>query len=554
MGQKKVFPRVDLSIPGVEHTRDSAGRIVIPLDRIPPATTVVRFPATGNATTRRHFDFSGWYGAGIDEIAYACQRQIERFLATHAGDPSVATVVAYCAIGLKAFLDYLLVRRLAIDRPLTLGDINREVIDGYLGFLNDGRASTGAQRSRYSHVKPVLLALGQRGLIPIITGGDEATFPDNPFPHSHRQAKGEQPLPLAQRRAFTAAVKTAVLPLMAKDAEPTGELLTYALLVVALHTGRNLTPLLELDTDCLRAHPRDNLVFLVCHKRRGDTTSQVPLRDERVIESLAPAPPTVAQLIRRVIELTAPLRPEAPAHLRDRVWLFRSRGGQSAGKVTALTDSRLYPATQQLIEDFKVRDAEGKPLRINVRRLRKSFANRLYEILGGDPVTAAVAAGNTPQVLGNHYLHPAENARQNWRFMGMMLTQELMTATLGATERTPVGRCADGQHGPYAPKQNGATCTNFLNCLRCRHYVVTGDDLYRLFSFYWRVYAERSRMDIRKWDQHYRHLIRLIDRDVIEAGMKKNIFKQADVDAARERARIDPHPYWSAQGLLEAMP
>jgi len=84
--------------------------------------------------------------------------------------------------------------------------------------------------------------------------------------------------------------------------------------------------------------------------------------------------------------------------------------------------------------------------------------------------------------------------------------------------------------------------------------VVTGDDLYRLFSFYWRVYAERPRMDIRKWDQHYRHLIRLIDRDVIEAGMKKNIFKQADVDAARERARIDPHPYWSAQGLPEPMP
>jgi hypothetical protein len=277
------------------------------------------------------------------------------------------------------------------------------------------------------------------------------------------------------------------------------------------------------------------------------------LRDERVIESLAPAPPTVAQLIRRVIELTAPLRPEAPAHLRDRVWLFRSRGGQSAGKVTALTDSRLYPATQQLIDDFKVRDAEGKSLRINVRRLRKSFANRLYEILGGDPVTAAVAAGNTPQVLGNHYLHPAENARQNWRFMGMMLTQELMTATVGATERTPVGRCADGQHGLYAPKQNGATCTNFLNCLRCGNYVVTGDDLYRLFSFYWRVYAERSRMGIRKWDQHYRHLIRLIDRDVIEAGMKRKIFKRADVDAARERARIDPHPYWSAQGLLGAM-
>ncbi|HRC73831.1 MAG TPA: hypothetical protein PK880_15050 [Candidatus Competibacter sp.] len=294
MGKKKVFPRADLSVPGVEHTRDPAGRLSIPPNRLPPATTVVSFPATGNATTRRRFDFSGWYGAGIDDITYACQRQIERFLATHDGDRSVATVVAYCAIGLRAFLDYLLVRRLASARPLTLGDIDRELIDGFLGFLDGGGASVGARRSRYGHVKPVLLALGQRGLIPVIAHGDGATFPENPFPHSHRQAKGERPLTWAQRRAFAAAVKAAVLPLMAEGAEPTGELLTCALLLVALHTGRNLTPLLKLDTDCLRAHPRGDRVFLVCHKRRGNTASKVPLRDERATGPLAPAPPSVA--------------------------------------------------------------------------------------------------------------------------------------------------------------------------------------------------------------------------------------------------------------------
>jgi hypothetical protein len=80
LGKKKVFPRVDLSIPGIEQTRDPAGRVVIPLDIIPPASTVVRFPEAGNATSRRSFEFSGWYGAGIDQITYACQRQIERFL------------------------------------------------------------------------------------------------------------------------------------------------------------------------------------------------------------------------------------------------------------------------------------------------------------------------------------------------------------------------------------------------------------------------------------------------------------------------------------------
>ena len=38
------------------------------------------------------------------------------------------------------------------------------------------------------------------------------------------------------------AVKTAVQPLFTDDSEPSGPLLAYALLVVALHTGRNTTP------------------------------------------------------------------------------------------------------------------------------------------------------------------------------------------------------------------------------------------------------------------------------------------------------------------------
>jgi hypothetical protein len=324
------------------------------------------------------------------------------------------------------------------------------------------------------------------------------------------------------------------------------------LLVVALHTGRNLTPLLEMDTNCLRAHPKDNMVFLVCYKRRGNSRSQVPLK-ENSIESITTAFTSVAQLIRRVIELTATLRLEAPAHLQDRVWLFRAQGGKSYGNISALTSDNIYSTTQKLINDFNLQDGEGKSLRINVSRLRKTFTNRIYEILEEDQIAAAVAAGNTPQVLANHYLRPGENAQRNWKFMGVVLTQELLSSTIGATEKTPVGKCTDIKKGQFAPRKDGVTCMSFLDCVRCRNYVVTGDDLYRLFSFYWRIYAERSRMSGRKWDKHYRHIIRLIDRDVITLGINKKIFRQSDVDAARERGRIDPHPYWSNLDTLEVL-
>jgi hypothetical protein len=80
--------------------------------------------------------------------------------------------------------------------------------------------------------------------------------------------------------------------------------------------------------------------------------------------------------------------------------------------------------------------------------------------------------------------------------------------------------------------------------------VVTADDLYRLFSFYWRVLRERATMDVRRWKKQMAHIVRLIDRDVIEAGVSKGIFKQSLVDRERQRALDDPHPFWRTDMAL----
>lgn len=555
MTKKKVFPRIDLRIPTIEHDINADGRKVIPLHIVPPAETRVRFPAKGNATAARSFDFAPWYGRGIDTITYACQQQTERFLCTHDGDRSVASVVSYCSNGLVRFLDYLLIRSVAMRCSLTLADIDRELIDGYLSFLDDGKLSTNSQKANYKATKSVLLPLCQRGLISWVDVGDDATFPSNPFPNAHRKSKGERPLPKAQRRAFTAAIKTAVMPLLYDTAEPTSEILAFALLVIALHTGRNTTPLLELSIDCLRAHPKEAMQFLVVYKRRGHRQSLVVQRDDvaKGVESTPTVRPTVVRLIRRVIELTATLRQEAPDHVKDRLWLFRTTKGNDIGAVSTLTNERLGKAAARLVKRARLVDADGQPLRVNVNRLRKTFVNRIHEILGDDLVTTAVAAGNTPKVTGDHYLRLGENAQRKWMFMGRALTTELMTATLGATEKTPAGRCTDNKHGQFAPKKDGATCMSFLDCLRCRNYVVTGEDLYRLFSFYWRIYRERERIGKVTWKRNYAHIVRLIDRDVIEPGIKKKIFKLAEVNAARELARTSPHPFWSLDGILESL-
>jgi len=215
-----------------------------------------------------------------------------------------------------------------------------------------------------------------------------------------------------------------------------------------------------------------------------------------------------------------------------------------------LTSATLERSIKLLVERFNLVDTDGAPLHVNVSRLRKTFVNRIYEILDGDIVSTASAAGDSVAITDVNYLRPGERAEKNWKFMGVALVTELLAETLGATERTPLGRCSDPEHGDHAPKRDGATCMNFLNCLRCRNYAVTGDDLYRLFSFYWCILGERMRIPPKRWKREFAHIIRLIDRDVIAAGLSKGIFKKTVVDSERERARHCPHPFWQSASII----
>lgn len=473
MHKRKIFTKTDLSIPQVEHSCDKAGNVVILPETIPPTNTVVKFGR--NASNSRSFDFTRWYGIGIDHITYACQRQIERFLAGQERAVTASTVAGYCSNGLRNFLDCCVLRAAAFGRDLTLSDVNRDMIDSYLGQLAGRGLATLGQRTIYSQTKPVLLALGRRGLFPLVYSGDAATFPRNPFPNSNHKVKGETALSKCERQAFAVALRQAVKPIWADNAPVTSELLSFALLVVALHTGRNTTPLLEMVFDCLRPHPKENTVLLVLWKRRGYNTSKVALRAdsdaERLLESTSSVKTNVERLIRRVMTLTKPLDAEAPVDLKGRVWLYRTRAKNNVGEVNALNQSALAAAVTHLVTRYSLTNSEGKPLRINISRLRKTFANRIFVLTDGDLANTAAALGNTPQVADQNYLAPDEDARRNWQFMGEVMVQELLTQTIGATyKNTPVGLCADPVNGQYAPKREGATCMNFMNCLRCQHY------------------------------------------------------------------------------------
>ena len=513
------------------------------LAALPPAQTVVRLPQNSSGT--RNLDFSKYYGRGCDAVVYAAQRVLERMAQASVGSDgktlSPSTIAGYYSNGLASFLPFCATMAAALGRDLRLDDLDGALIEHFVASLRQSDHKLVSQRNRYTHAKSVLVAMGEAGWIA------KGIFPRNPFPHSNRSTKGQSPLSEPERRSVLKALQADMRVIVRGSGPLTSEDLSVCVLAIAARTGLNPTPALELVTDCLQAHPiKAERFVLISHKRRGNATHIQSLRRFSEIEAMVTALPDVARIIDLVRARNAGPR-EASKYPR-RLFVYESRGGQRAGENAPLTSRYLSTCVGQFLDRHALQDADGKPLRMNLMRLRKTFENRLFALSGQDPFLTAKLGNHSVRVSNDHYLEAPETAERDWRWMGEVRTDELLSrgdkvSTL-PTENTPVARCRDTLHGEHAPK-NGDHCQKFLACFRCRSFIVTGDDLYRVYSLYWMLVRMRDSMGASRWKRVYGHIIRIIDGEIAPQ------FDHELVAMQRQRAKVDPHPFWRDPDLLE---
>ncbi len=249
-----------------------------------------------------NFDFSPWNHRGIDEIVSACQQQIAHLATTRDGNYSKQTLKSSCSNGINHFLDFLLVLQATTGQQLSLKDIDKNILELFIHYLSQSDVKETTQNNRYLHSKLVLKALGQRGLLkrPDI-------FPKNPHPNSQRKYKKAAAFSAGERNALSQALRKEINDVLFCDKPPelTGYHLTCCLLAVALRTGRNTTPLLNMEVDCLRDHPlKENRKLLVVFKKRGNRTHTFALRETQNLETITTVLPDVVTIIERVIKLT----------------------------------------------------------------------------------------------------------------------------------------------------------------------------------------------------------------------------------------------------------
>jgi len=515
---------------------------ILDLSKLPSKKIIVNLPE--HSGSLRTLNFAKHYGSRCDDVVHAAQRVLENMtkacISSNGKILSASTIANYYSIGLAVFIPYCTMMASALGRDLRLNDIDRKFINYFIAHIRLSGGALSSQVNQYKQVKSVLVAMAKSGWI------EKDLFPRNPFPNSNRSMKGQIGLSEAERRSVLKALKYDMRAIIKGNGTLSADELTTCLLAIASRTGINPTPAIELLTDCLQPHPiKQDRYVLISLKRRGSSTHIQNQRRTADVESMVSALPDVALIINLILERNAELR--QVSNYPELLFVFKSRGSKNVGEIRRLTLTVLGSGINKFLARHQITDADGKPLKLNVMRLRKTFENRLFTLSGQDPFLTAKLGGHTLKISDTHYLEAPEIAQKDWRLMGEIRTEELLNHGKAAplpTNNTPVARCRDTLNGEYALK-NGEHCQKFLACFRCSSFVVTGDDLYRVFSLYWALIRMRQKMGASAWKKFYGHIVRIIDQEIAPK------FNAELVSIQRQRAKFDPHPFWRNTDLLE---
>ncbi|WP_289102473.1 phage integrase SAM-like domain-containing protein [uncultured Marinobacter sp.] len=502
-----------------------------------PANTVVAFPE--NPTTIRTADFGQFYGQGYDDITAACQRTIEKLIAesvkTKGKSLSLSTIVKYWNSGFRYFAPFLSLLHTASGERLRMADLNADSIKQYLQYLRNEPVEYVSQKSYFANTKALLGACHRFGFWP--EADIKAVWPANPFPNSNKRVKGQKALSKNEKRFMVKAMRKDMERIVSHSEPLSSYDLTVCVLSISLSTGMNLTPILELTTDCVQPHPlKSNLRLLVSFKRRGNATQVVALRKSEEVSEMASIHLYAADAIDLIVTRNATTR----AQLDDpnRLLVFKRTRGKYVDKPCRLTSSALNYSIKAFVDQHQLQTDDGKPLALNVSRLRQTLLNRIWEMSGQDPLMTARTGRHAVETGNAHYWEAPPEAETNMRFLGEARVEELLsTPTIIASDRTPVASCENVRRGHRAPK-DGEPCQDYLGCFRCKSFVVTGDDLYRLFSFYWAALRNYDTFGGKRWAKYLKQVVRLIDEEIAPH------FDAILVSKQRERAKHQPHPFW----------
>lgn len=551
-----------------------------PPDAVParPATARIVFTELLGVGVRtpsaRGIDLTEWLGRGIDEWVWAA---LDCYVAKLRSGTCQTSTVHNESRGVAKFFEFLLDGR---GQPLLVvpGELRPLHVTQFVGWLQRRQEARGlsseSTRSVYKGAKSTFVTLMHHGLI---EGDPKLFFPARALPNKNFASARAQPYSDAEQQRLADALRADLIDVHhgRLHLAPSAVLVTY-FLVVAMRTGCNLTPLLEVARDAIRPGLVPGTQFLRLRKHRGARiVSRVLKEAERDGGETLVIPMDAVAVLERALDETAELASHAPPHLTNRVWLFRSLDSRQRGVIMCLRRETIITATRSMAKRRNLLDDSGKPLLVATTRLRQSLGKRAWRLSEGDPVAVAAILGNTPRVADSNYLRIDEQLQaEAASYMGRELSVHLRAGADGrrtvplvvndgssTSTLTPTGRCKNSMFGAYAPKDGGNHCDQFVMCLFCPSFAVAGEsnDLWRLYSFQRYAMAELDHLAALNGDQTsgvaerddlrllYEAAIPFIDRFCEQS------FGKAMCVQAKHRVQSEVHPFWQQLMKRSAM-
>ncbi len=531
------------------------GRVI---DMLPNWDFTIECPHHGKI----YFDFNPYRKNGRDELASQIRDAI--WSLRHEIVGISLTSYREAIKRFWRFLDELLTTGELITR---LDQIDRKFIERYLSWLelqvvpkshkNSGlMVSTGSKRSSYTSLKAILINRQKRNPFSV---SPFLTFPRNPFPNANQLSLKREPYSVAEYKRIIKALNQDLHSMHEVNIEslPSLQVLVVHLLALASSTGINLQPLLDLKRDSLREHPIADRELLITTKRRGWTTFSASVRKSKVVpedkQMMNTIPNSIGDHFRSICKFTAPLIDEVDQIDQMFVFLWKIEKGPRKGQVVRL--NRLSVKTG--IRDFTKRHAllndYNKPLSLSFSRFRPTFATELYRRTGDIRLVSQALGHASTEITARSYISlPLEAERNHFlvvegivsNFTRIEIEGKLLLAADGKIPlqgiqdlladgyNTGIARCRN----PF--RENESVCKKFFTCFKCPSMMVFEDDLWRLFSFYYRLLFEKSKQKPEHWLKNYGPIIHRIDNDIASQ------FPSDKVEAAKLKAKNDPHPTW----------
>lgn len=295
--------------------------------------------------------------------------------------------------------------------------------------------------------------------------------------------------------------------------------ITPYLVRLAQVTGLNADSLKGLDTDDYQpSHPITRRPCLKYWKERstGEKLQHLDLAHAEITWLTGAQSAEVAKIFASVIALTKEVRREAPDAIANKLFIWKTLGGRTAGTILSLASaapsivSRLlstYTKSKGLLTD------DGKQLSLSASRLRPSFVSELLD-KGVTVKEIQIIMGHANLRTTMAYLDRMDFNRIARTKLNEALTSIHSDAVIGAepnlikvvqVEDAPTQSLVNNAHGvvfktPFADCRNilnppdfvkqlssyvpGTPCSLYNKCLSCDNAMITVAHLPQLFALY----------------------------------------------------------------------